>query len=194
MNRIQGTTRLVGLLGKPIKHSRSPHMHNSAFDYLKEDLVYLCLDTETKDLKTALEALKIFGAVGGNVTYPNKQEVLKYLDEIDEAAEIIGSVNTIKIDEDTKKIKGFNTDGLGFIESLEKKGIQYKDKKMVLIGVGGAGRAIAIQSAYSGIKELVIKELNKEVANEVINTIKTKIPKCNVRLISDAENDLKRRN
>ena len=117
MNRIQGTTRLVGLLGKPIKHSRSPHMHNSAFDYLKEDLVYLCLDTETKDLKTALEALKIFGAVGGNVTYPNKQEVLKYLDEIDEAAEIIGSVNTIKIDEDTKKIKGFNTDGLGFIKS-----------------------------------------------------------------------------
>lgn len=191
MNRIQGTTRLVGLLGKPIKHSRSPHMHNSAFDYLKEDLVYLCLDTETKDLKTALEALKIFGAVGGNVTYPNKQEVLKCLDEIDEAAEIIGSVNTIKIDEDTKKIKGFNTDGLGFIESLEKKSIQYKDKKMVLIGVGGAGRAIAIQSAYSGIKELVIKELNKEVANEVINTIKTKIPKCNVRLISDAENDLK---
>ena len=191
MNRIQGTTRLVGLLGKPIKHSRSPHMHNSAFDYLKEDLVYLCLDTETKDLKTALEALKIFGAVGGNVTYPNKQEVLKYLDEIDEAAEIIGSVNTIKIDEDTKKIKGFNTDGLGFIESLEKKGIPYKDKKMVLIGVGGAGRAIAIQSAYSGVKELVIKELNKEVANEVINTIKTKIPKCNVRLISDAENDLK---
>lgn len=191
MNRIQGTTRLVGLLGKPIKHSRSPHMHNSAFDYLKEDLVYLCLDTETKDLKTALEALKIFGAVGGNVTYPNKQEVLKYLDEIDEAAEIIGSVNTIKIDEDTKKIKGFNTDGLGFIESLEKKGIPYKDKKMVLIGVGGAGRAIAIQSAYSGIKELVIKELNKEVADEVLNTIKTKIPKCNVRLISDDENDLK---
>ena len=191
MNRIQGTTRLVGLLGKPIKHSRSPHMHNSAFDYLKEDLVYLCLDTETKDLKIALEALKIFGAVGGNVTYPNKQEVLKYLDEIDEAAEIIGSVNTIKIDEDTKKIKGFNTDGLGFIESLEKKGIPYKDKKMVLIGVGGAGRAIAIQSAYSGIKELVIKELNKEVANEVLDTIKTKIPKCNVRLISDDENDLK---
>lgn len=191
MNRIQGTTRLVGLLGKPIKHSRSPHMHNSAFDYLKEDLVYLCLDTETKDLKTALAALKIFGAVGGNVTYPNKQEVLKYLDEIDEAAEIIGSVNTIKIDEDTKKIKGFNTDGLGFIESLEKKDIPYKDKKMVLIGVGGAGRAIAIQSAYSGIKELVIKELNKEVADEVLNTIKTKIPKCNVRLISDDENDLK---
>lgn len=191
MNRIQGTTRLVGLLGKPIKHSRSPHMHNSAFDYLKEDLVYLCLDTETKDLKTALAALKIFGAVGGNVTYPNKQEVLKYLDEIDETAEIIGSVNTIKIDEDTKKIKGFNTDGLGFIESLEKKDIPYKDKKMVLIGVGGAGRAIAIQSAYSGIKELVIKELNKEVADEVLNTIKTKIPKCNVRLISDDENDLK---
>ncbi|MFR7764413.1 MAG: shikimate dehydrogenase family protein, partial [Anaerococcus obesiensis] len=61
----------------------------------------------------------------------------------------------------------------------------------VLIGVGGAGRAIAIQSAYSGIKELVIKELNKEVADEVLNTIKTKITKCNVRLISDDENDLK---
>ncbi|MDY3903064.1 shikimate dehydrogenase [Peptoniphilus sp. SGI.035] len=190
-NRIQGTTRLVGLLGKPIRHSRSPHMHNSAFEFLKEDLVYLCFEIENKDLEMALNALKTFDAVGANITYPNKQEVLKYLDEIDEAAEIIGSVNTISIDDKTKKIKGYNTDGLGFIESLEKSGIQYKGKKMVLIGVGGAGRAIAIQSAYSGVGELVIKELNKEVADEVINTIKSRIPKCNVKLLSNNEDELK---
>lgn len=190
-NRIQGTTRLVGLLGKPIKHSRSPHMHNSAFEFLKEDLVYLCFETGNKDLEMALNALKTFNAVGANITYPNKQEVLKYLDEIDEAAEIIGSVNTISIDEETKKIKGYNTDGLGFIQSLEKKSIQYKGKKMVLIGVGGAGRAIAIQSAYSGVGELVIKELNKEVADEVINTIRSRIPKCNVKLLSNNEDELK---
>lgn len=189
-NRIQGTTRLVGLLGKPIKHSKSPNMHNSAFDYAKDDLVYLCLEVDNDNLEKSLEALKIFNAAGGNITFPNKQKVLNYLDEIDEAAETIGSVNTIYIDPVKKTIKGYNTDGLGFIKSLEEKGIEYKDKKVVLIGVGGAGRSIAIQCAYSGVGELVIKDINKNTANEVARIISEKIPKCKVKLISDDEDEL----
>ncbi len=159
-NRIQGTTRLIGLIGTPIKHSRSPHMHNSAFEKTGQDYAYLCLEVGKEGLKQALEALKLFNAKGSNITFPNKQEVIKYLDEISEDAKIIGSVNTITIDDETKKIKGYNTDGRGFVASIEERKIDYKEKKVVLLGVGGAGRAIAIQLAYEGVGELIIKDID----------------------------------
>lgn len=186
-NRIQGTTRLVGLLGKPIRHSRSPHMHNSAFDQTGLDYVYMCLEVDQNGLQQGIEALKLFDALGSNVTFPNKQEVLKYLDDISEDAKIIGSVNTLKIDPETKKVKGYNTDGAGFVTSIEEIGIPYKGNKVVIMGVGGAGRAIAIQLAYEGVKNLVIKELNEELANEVKKTIEDNIPTCDVKLIITEE-------
>lgn len=190
-NRIQGTTRLLGLIGNPLKHSRSPHMHNTAFEKLNEDYVYLCFEVGNDGLKEAIDALKLFNAKGGNVTFPNKQEVIKYLDDISEDAKIIGSVNTIKIDEDTKKITGYNTDGRGFVASIEEKKIPYKNEKIVVAGVGGAGRAIAIQLAYEGAGEIVIKEMDKNLAKEVKKTINEFIPKCNVKIIEDSDNELK---
>ena len=78
-NRIQGTTGLIGLIGDPLKHSRSPHMHNSAFDKLGLDYVYLCFEVPKGELKNGIEALKTFSAKGSNITFPHKQEVLKYL-------------------------------------------------------------------------------------------------------------------
>ncbi|EGN65707.1 shikimate dehydrogenase [Fusobacterium animalis 11_3_2] len=102
-NRIQGTTGLIGLIGDPLKHSRSPHMHNSAFDKLGLDYVYLCFEVPKGELKRGIDALKTFSAKGSNITFPHKQDVLKYLDNISEDAKIIGSVNTIKIDPKTKK-------------------------------------------------------------------------------------------
>ncbi|SHG91915.1 shikimate dehydrogenase [Anaerosphaera aminiphila DSM 21120] len=182
-NRIQGTTGLIGLLGNPLKHSRSPHMHNSAFEKLNLDYVYLCFELEKEDLKQGIEALKLFGALGSNITFPNKQEVIKYLDYVSEDARIIGSVNTVKIDPITKETTGYNTDGAGFIASIEEQGIEYKGKKAVLIGVGGAGRAIAIQLAYEGLKDLVIKEIDKDLASEIKSTIEKNIKGCNVKII-----------
>ena len=85
-NRIQGTTGLIGLIGDPLKHSRSPHMHNSAFDKLGLDYVYLCFEVPKGELKSGIEALKTFSAKGSNITFPHKQDVLKYLDDISEDA------------------------------------------------------------------------------------------------------------
>lgn len=89
-------------------------MHNSAFDKLGLDYVYLCFGILKKDLQNAIQALKTFNAAGSNITFPHKQTVLNHIDEITEDAKIIGSVNTIKIDnKEAKKITGYNTDGRG---------------------------------------------------------------------------------
>ena len=186
-NRIQGTTRLIGLIGTPIKHSLSPHMHNSAFEKTGQDYAYLCLEVGKEGLKQAIDALKLFNAKGSNITIPNKQEVIQYLDEISEDAKIIGSVNTITIDDETKKIKGYNTDGRGFVASIEELKIDYKGKKVVVLGVGGAGRAIAVQLAYDGVGELIIKDIDEALMKEVKETINKGIQNCKVKLISYEE-------
>jgi shikimate dehydrogenase len=186
-NRIQGTTRLIGLIGTPIKHSLSPHMHNSAFEKTGQDYAYLCLEVGKEGLKQAIDALKLFNAKGSNITFPNKQEVIQYLDEISEDAKIIGSVNTITIDDETKKIKGYNTDGRGFVASIEELKIDYKGKKVVVLGVGGAGRAIAVQLAYNGVGELIIKDIDEALMKEVKETINKGIQNCKVKLIGDEE-------
>lgn len=186
-NRIQGTTRLIGLIGTPIKHSLSPHMHNNAFEKTGQDYAYLCLEVGKEGLKQAIDALKLFNAKGSNITFPNKQEVIQYLDEISEDAKIIGSVNTITIDDETKKIKGYNTDGRGFVASIEELKIDYKGKKVVVLGVGGAGRAIAVQLAYDGVGELIIKDIDEALMKEVKETINNGIQNCKVKLIGDEE-------
>lgn len=189
-NRIKGTTRLLGLIGNPIKHSRSPHMHNSAFDKTGLDYVYLCIEKGEGTFEDTLEAMKNINAVGGNITFPHKEVALNYVDEVSEDARIIGAINTYKIDDDTKKVTGYNTDGRGFIASLDSKGISYKDEKVVLIGVGGAGRSIAVNLALNGVKELVIKDVIKENVEEMKETI-SKNCNCKVRSI-DTEEELKK--
>lgn len=191
-NRIQGTTGLVSLLGSPIKHSKSPHMHNSAFEKLGLDNVYLCFDTKNTKLEDAINSLKFLNAKGANITFPHKQEVLQYLDDISPDAKIIGAVNTIKIDPNTKKIKGYNSDGRGFIASLNELSIPFKNKKVVLCGSGGAAKAIAIQLAYEGVGEICIKARNKQTATQIKNTIDSNIKDAIVRIIEDDEDTLQK--
>lgn len=162
MNQISGTTRVVALLGDPIRHSRSPHMHNMAFGLSEVDLVYLCVTTPKGQIREALNAMWQIGAVGGNITFPHKSEAIQWIDELTPDAESIGAVNTFKMDDQTRTIKGYNTDGRGFIRSLEESKISFRDKKVVLVGVGGAGRAIAINLAMEGVKELVLCDLIPE--------------------------------
>lgn len=126
-NRIQGTTTLLGLLGYPVKHSKSPQMHNTAFEALGLDHVYMAFEVKEGFIKEGLDALKTLNAVGANITMPLKTEVLEYLDDISEDAMIIGSVNTIKIEDG--KIKGYNTDGRGFVKALQERGVDFKGKK-----------------------------------------------------------------
>lgn len=189
-NRIQGTTRFLGLIGNPISHSRSPHMHNSAFDKTGLDYVYLCMEKSEGTFNQTLNALKELNCVGGNITFPHKQVALDFLDEVSEDARIIGAVNTYKIDDETKKVSGYNTDGRGFIASIEELEIPYKGNKVTLVGVGGAGRAIAINLALKGVKELVIKDLIQENVDEIIKAINENYPDVLVRFI-DSDDELK---
>src|SRR5699024_8469794 len=115
-NTIQGTTVLIGLLGRPIKHSKSPYMHNSAFEKLGLDYAYLAFEIEDEFLEDGLNAMKTFKAKGFNITMPHKEKVIDFLDEVSEEAKIIGSVNTVL--NDNGKLIGYNTDGRGFIKAL----------------------------------------------------------------------------
>ena len=151
---ITGHTQLTGLLGSPVAHSLSPRMHNTAFRLLGLDYVYLCFEVTEEKLPEAVSGLRACGIRGFNLTMPNKNRMLDLLDICTPAAELIGAVNTV-VQEDGK-LTGYNTDGVGFLRSLEEAGTGIRGKKLVLLGAGGAASAIAVQAALDGAAELEI--------------------------------------
>lgn len=176
-NRIQGTTTLLGLIGYPLKHSKSPHMHNTSFELLGLDHVYMAFEVEEGHIKEAIDALKILNAIGGNITMPHKTKAIEFLDEISPDAKIIGSINTIKIDED-KKATGYNTDGRGFIKALQENDVDFKGKKIVMAGAGGAARAVATQLAFDGAGEIVMFNRTLKTVQDIVDNINNNIPTC----------------
>ena len=137
---ISGKTRIVGLFGYPVEHSLSPDMHNAAFDHLNLDYCYVTFPVHPDSLGDAVLGIRALSLGGVNVTVPHKEKVMAFLDEINEEAQFIGAVNTIK--NEGGKLTGFNTDGRGFMQSLAEAGIMAKDKKVLIVGTGGAARAI----------------------------------------------------
>jgi len=149
---ITGKTKLLGLIGDPVKHTLSPYMHNAAFESLNLDYVYVPFHVKKNELKAAIKGASSLEIKGLNVTIPHKTEVMKYLDVLDGTAELIGAVNTIKFDE---KIKGYNTDGLGAVRAIEETST-VRGKKIVILGAGGASRAISFQIILSGAGRVII--------------------------------------
>lgn len=188
-NRIQGTTGLTGLIGYPLKHSRSPHMHNSAFQKLGLDYVYLAFEVEDGGIQEGLNAMKTFNAKGFNVTMPHKQKVVELLDDVSDDAKIIGSVNTVK--NEKGKLTGYNTDGRGLVKAIEESGVDYKGKKIVMLGSGGAARAVAIQLAFDGAAEIVMANRTLSKAEEIMKTINEKIPTSKGKAIEMDEAKIK---
>lgn len=115
---ITGKTKVVGVIGDPVEHSLSPVMHNAAFEYYGLDYVYVPFHVKKENLKDAIKGSKALNIKGLNVTIPHKRNVIKYLDWIDDAAKLIGAINTIKFEDDG--IKGFNTDGKGAVMALKE--------------------------------------------------------------------------
>lgn len=142
---VGGATKIVGVIGDPIEHSLSPRMHNAAFQYLGLDYIYIPFRVLKKDLKNAVKGAKAFNLRGFNVTIPHKVSIIKFLDDTDLTAKRIGAVNTVVNEEG--KLLGYNTDGLGALEALREEGVDPKGKKVVVIGAGGASRAITFQLA-----------------------------------------------
>lgn len=134
-------TALAAIIGTDIGHSRSPAMMNAAFRRLDMDAYYYAMNIKEEDFGDVIRALPKMNFAGVTITIPYKIEVMQYLDEIDPLAEIIGAVNTIQIRDG--RMKGFNTDGEGFVRGLEKDlGVDAAGSRFLVIGAGGVSRAI----------------------------------------------------
>jgi shikimate dehydrogenase len=171
---INGKTSICAIIGDPVEHSLSPVMHNAAFQKLGLNLVYVAFKVTKNALKEAIYGARSLGLRGLNVTMPYKSAVLKYLDEADSAAKAIGAVNTILNNQG--KLIGYNTDGKGAMVALRENGISPYGKKMLLVGAGGAAKAIAFQ-AVQEVKELVIVNRTPEKAEQLAKLLHKKFGK-----------------
>lgn len=166
MTPITGRTKVIGIFGYPVAHSFSPVMQNRAFEVTKLDYCYVPFPVAPGEVEKAVSAVRALGMRGVNVTIPHKEAVIPYLDVLSVDAEIIGAVNTI-VNYDGR-LTGFNTDGLGFLEAMRvETGQTPDDKKVTLIGAGGAARAVAVQMALAGAKEIRIINRNLARADQI---------------------------
>lgn len=129
---LNGHTILIGLMADPIRHSMSPTMHNNAFAKLGLNYAYLCFEIDNQKLPKAIDAIRTLDMRGSNISMPNKQKVIPYLDRLDESAELCQAVNTIVNDHGI--LTGYTTDGIGFMQSLKDEGLDITGQKMVLTG------------------------------------------------------------
>lgn len=169
---ISTKTKLFAIIGDPVEGSLSPAMHNAVFRALGLDCVYLAFNVPRAELAGAIEGARALGLAGLNVTHPHKIAVVGLLDELDESASLVGAVNTIK--NEKGKLIGFNTDGEGAVRALERKVGKLKGKRVLLLGAGGAGRAIAFSLAKAGAK-LTVANRTVSRAEELARSIKRKL-------------------
>ena len=155
--QISGTTTMLGLIGTPVAHSKSPAMYNHCFQKFGLDWAYLAFDIPAERAGEAVAAIRTLHMRGANVTIPCKNAVIPFLDELTPAARAIQAVNTI-VNEDGVLV-GHNTDGCGYTQNLRRNGIEVEGKKIVLLGGGGAASAVAIQAALEGAAEIAVFNL-----------------------------------
>ena len=185
---IDAKTCFYFLLGNPVSHSLSPAIQNAGFKALSINAVYLAAPVEPDQVGTAVSALKALSAGGGNVTSPYKESVIPYLDQLAAEARIINSVNTIVCREG--KLLGYSTDGEGFYQALAKTAAGFNPEQPALIvGAGGAARAIAFSLACHGLKELYIANRSPAKAEQLAMILKQKTPiqKCWALLLDQNE-------
>ena len=177
--KINGATKIVGLIGYPIEHTLSPVMHNRAFEYLDLNYVYLAFPVRESNLKEALKGLSALGMVGVNVTLPYKEKVCEYLDEVTKEAKLTRAVNTIQVKGNS--LIGHNTDGKGFVISLtQRTGINLEGKRVVIIGAGGGSRAVSIQLAQEGVARIILSDTIFDKARKLTTHLKKNIPQAEV--------------
>ena len=141
MTEISGKTKICALIGDPIEHTMSPAMHNAAFKELGIDYVYLPFRVEREKLGKAIEGMRALNIRGLNVTIPHKVATIPFLDRLDPLVQNVGAVNTIVNDDGV--LTGYNTDATGALQTLLEAGIEPEGKNIVILGAGGASRAIS---------------------------------------------------
>ena len=134
---ISATTRVAAVIGSPVRHSLSPALHNAGFAATGVDWVYAAFEVEAGGARAALDAMRIFGLGGLSVTMPHKEDVAELVDELDAAATALHSVNTV-VPIGDGRLKGYSTDGAGFLASLAAQGVEVENKRVCVLGGGGA--------------------------------------------------------
>lgn len=179
---ISSKTKLICLMGHPVGHSKSPIMHNKELEKIDCDAVYTAVDIDPMNLKDAVSGFKAMGFLGANVTIPHKQSVMEYVDGLTDEAKNIGAVNTLYFEDG--KLIGDNTDGRGFIISLMKDGgFDPKGKKVLILGAGGASKAVATKLCFEGIKELGISEIDEKRGKDLFEHIESLNQKLDISLL-----------
>lgn len=160
--------KIYAVIGDPIAHSMSPAIHNDAFNENKIDAEYLAFHVKPDGLEDAVKGMKALGISGFNITIPHKETIIPLLDEVDELAKAIGAVNTV-MNQDGRLV-GYNTDGPGYIKALEEELTdELTAKKTLIIGAGGAARAIYFTLVKEGVKQVDIANRTKERAVHLIS-------------------------
>ena len=164
-------TKYVGLIGYPLGHSVSPPMQQACFDYYNLDLRYEAWETEPAELGAIIERVRHPSTLGVNVTVPHKEAVVSLMDELDDLALEIGAVNTIV--NRGGRLVGYNTDAGGFLRALRQEGgFEPGGKRVVLLGAGGAGRAVSYALMRAGVTSLVITDIAAERAHGLVSDLK----------------------
>jgi len=171
---VSGRTKLCCVIGDPIDHSLSPVMHNAAFKELHLDFVYLAFTVRKDELRNAIAGARSLHVHGLNVTMPHKTAIMKYLDKIDPTAKSIGAINTVLNAEG--RLVGYITDGVGALKALKENGVSLEGKKLLLLGAGGAAKAIAFHTAQE-VEELKILNRTTQKAKELAEALHKKFDK-----------------
>jgi shikimate dehydrogenase len=164
----------LGVFGDPVAHSLSPQMQNAALKHGKLDMQCARFQIPSGELREALQLIRELDFVGVNLTAPHKIAALDFVDEIDAVAKQIGAVNTVKIDHG--KLAGFNTDGVGFTRAIRGEfSVDLRDLRVLLLGAGGAARAIAMQCAQANCERLVISNRTIEKAKQLVSELQPRL-------------------
>lgn len=167
--QINSRTVITGLIGYPVEHSFSPDMHNAAFIEMKLNYCYIAMAVSPEELPAAIEGVRALNFGGINVTVPHKEHVIPLLDEVDEEARFIGAVNTIR--NENGVLKGYNTDGRGFMESLKESGIDTSGSAVFILGSGGAARAVGYYLSRTAAR-ISILDINQDKCLALVRDLK----------------------
>ncbi|MGN7611116.1 shikimate dehydrogenase [Magnetococcales bacterium HHB-1] len=177
MPQIDGSTKILGVIGDPIGHSLSPAMHNYAISLEKINFCYLPFHIKPKDLPLAIKGFQAQRVVGLNATIPHKEALIPLMDQLTPESEVIGAVNTVIFKEGM--IIGDNTDGYGFITALGEVFEQpLKETPVLLLGAGGAARAVLVALLKAGVKECLVVNRTLERADQLISKVAHLFPEC----------------
>ena len=173
MGKIDAKTQVCGLIGNPVGHSISPLIHNTLAERLNQNLAYVTFKVESGDVAAAVKGSYALGIKGMNVTVPHKQAVMETLVDIDPLAKSIGAVNTlVRVD---GGYKGYNTDYLGIRRQLIEDGIDIKGREVIVLGAGGASRAVTFMCAVEGAKRVYLLNRSVDKAVELAQDVNTYI-------------------